>query len=179
VLLTPWRTALVAGCILVSVLPRTAGAQPVGEYPIKAAFLYNFTLFVEWPAEAFASGSFVIGVVGDDAFADVLEETVRTKTVHGHRVEVRRLSVVDDLRHCRLVFVSAGADRRNTVPRRARGTPILTVGETDDFLEDGGVIRFLIEDARLRFQLNVNAASEAHLTISSRLRAIAAPNDRP
>jgi hypothetical protein len=177
--LTPWRTALAAVCILTSVLPRLAGAQPVGEYPIKAAFLYNFTLFVEWPAEALAADSFVIGVVGDDAFADILEDTVRTKTVHGNKVEVRRLTLVDDLRNCRLVFVSAGADRRNTVPRRARGTPILTVGETADFLQDGGVIRFLIENAQLRFQVNVNAATESRLTISSRLRAIAAPTPTP
>ena len=159
---TPWWTALVAGLCLAGVAPRTAAAQPVGEYPIKAAFLYNFTLFVEWPAEAVSAGSFVIGVVGDDAFADVLAETVRTKTVHGNRVEVRRLNVVDDPR-----------------PRRARGAPILTVGETADFLQDGGVIRFLIESAQLRFQLNVNAATDARLTISSRLRAIAAPNDTP
>jgi hypothetical protein len=172
--LRPWRTALVAVFFLAGV-PRTPIAQPVGEYPIKAAFLYNFTLFVEWPAEASSAGSFVIGVVGDDAFADVLAETVRAKTVHGTRVEVRRLSLVDDLRNCRLVFVSAGADRRNTVPRRARGTPVLTVGETADFLQDGGVIRFLIENAQLRFQLNADAAAEARLTISSRLRAIAAP----
>jgi hypothetical protein len=158
------------------VAPRPASAQPVGEYRIKAAFLYNFTLFVDWPADAVSGSSFVIGVVGDDAFADVLAETVRTKTVHGTRVEVRRLTVVDDMRNCRLVFVSASADRRNTVPRRTRGAPILTVGETADFLQDGGVIRFLIENAQLRFQLNVNAATEARLTISSRLRAIAAPN---
>jgi hypothetical protein len=157
-------------------VPRTTAAQAVGEYPIKAAFLYNFTLFVEWPAEALNAGSFVIGVVGDDAFADVLADTVRTKTVHGNRVEVRRLTVVDDLRNCLLVFVSAGADRRNTVPRRTRGSPILTVGETADFLQDGGVIRFLIENAQLRFQLNVEAATEGRLAISSRLRAIAAPN---
>jgi hypothetical protein len=176
---TRWWTALVAGMCLAAVVPHTAAAQPVGEYPIKAAFLYSFTLFVEWPAEATSGGSFIIGVVGDDAFADVLAETVRTKTVHGSRVEVRRLTVVDDLRSCRLVFVSAGADRRNTVPRRARGAPILTVGETADFLQDGGVIRFLIENAQLRFQLNVNAATDARLTISSRLRAIAAPNDTP
>jgi hypothetical protein len=151
-----------------------AGAPPtVNEDAVKAAFIYNFALFVEWPGEADHTGPFVVGVLGDDAFADVLTAVTRGKTTNKHPVQVRRLTAVDDPRTCQLIFIGAAADKQGVVLRRARGFPVLTVGETVDFLHDGGIIRFVIENDQLRFQIHPAAAAASGLRIDPQLKRVA------
>ena len=153
--------------------PRAAPPPTVNEDAVKAAFVYNFALFVEWPAETQHAGPFVIGVLGDDAFADVLTSVTRGKMTSKRPVEVRRVTAVDDPRTCQLIFVGAAADGQGVMLRRARGYPVLTVGETADFLRDGGIIRFVIENAQLRFQIHPAAAAASGLRIDPQLKRVA------
>jgi hypothetical protein len=155
-----------------TVAPRAA-SPTANEDAVKAAFIYNFALFVEWPAEAQRVGPFVLGVVGDDAIADVLTEVTRGKMTNRRPVQVRRLTVVDDPRTCQLIFIGAAADKQGVVLRRARGYPVLTVGETADFLRDGGIIRFVIENDQLRFQIHPAAAADSGLRIDPQLKRVA------
>ena len=151
-----------------------AGAPPTAnEDAVKAAFIYNFALFVEWPGEAEHTGPFVVGVLGDEAFADVLAGATRGKTPNKRPVQVRRLTAVDDPRTCQLIFIGAAADKQGVVLRRARGFPVLTVGETVDFLRDGGIIRFVIENDQLRFQIHPAAAAASGLRIDPQLKRVA------
>lgn len=152
---------------------RAAAPPTANEDAVKAAFIYNFALFVEWPAEAQHAGPFVLGVLGDDAFADVLTEVTRGKTTNRRPVQVRRLTAVDDPRSCQLIFIGAAADKQGVVLRRARGYPVLTVGETADFLRDGGIIRFVIENDQLRFQIHPAAAAASGLHIDPQLKRVA------
>ena len=154
----------------------SATATPqVSEPALKAAFLYNFTLFVEWPAGAPSSGPFVVGVLGDENVADALVELARTKSVAGRPIEVRRLSPADDPRPCHMIYIGTAGDRQSGLLRRTRSLAVLTVGETRDFLQDGGIVRFVVDGKQLRFQLNTAAADENGLKLSVRLRRLAVP----
>lgn len=150
-------------------------APQVSEATLKAAFLYNFTLFVEWPAGAPSSGPFVVGVLGDENVANALVEVTRTKSVAGRPIEVRRLASADDPRDCHMIYIGAAGDRQSGLLRRTRSLPVLTVGETGDFLHDGGIVRFVVDRKQLRFQLNPAAADESGLKLSVRLRKLAVP----
>ena len=153
--------------------PHADGPAAANEDAVKAAFIYNFALFVEWPAEMERTGPFVLGVLGDDAFADVLTEVTRNKTTTKRPVQVRRLTAVDDPRTCQLIFIGSAADKQGVVLRRARGFPVLTVGETADFLRDGGIIRFVVEHDQLRFQIHAAAAASSGLRIDPQLKRLA------
>jgi hypothetical protein len=149
------------------------------EYQVKAAFLYNFLKFVDWPVIAPPAGAgfspgpgvipakggpIVIGVVANPAFADVLEQTVRGKTVNDRPVAVARLSKLAEARGCQEVFLSAPAP--SSIPA-APG--ILTVGEEPRFLNAGGILSFYLEDSRVRFEINTEAAKAAGLHVSPQL----------
>lgn len=144
-------------------------AQEFGEYEIKAAFLYNFANFVSWPPER-QSGDLVIGIVGEDPFAGVIDGIVRERKVGGRGIAIRRLGPDDDLRAPHILFVAASETGRATGILQKLGTaPVLTVGETDEFLRAGGMIRFYIASNRVRFQINAEAAERARLQISAQL----------
>lgn len=147
-----------------------------GEYEIKAAFLVNFTQFVEWPAaESAAPGSpIVIGVLGTDPFGPKLDAVARGRHVDGHPIVVRRVHgiVGDDC--CHILFVGTGgaADLSGIVlVATARG--MLTVGDTAGFATRGGAIEFFVEDERVRFAINLDAAAAAGLKVSSHLAQLA------
>lgn len=153
-----------------------AGELPPSEYEVKAVFLYNFAKFVEWPAEAFrgAGAPFVICVVGDDPFGELLENTTRGERVNGHEIAIRRFNSEDGLRGCHIVFVSTSERKRLTrVFDAVKGSATLTVGETEDFARQGGVIDFVKERYRIGFEINVAAAERAQLKISSKLLSLA------
>jgi hypothetical protein len=146
------------------------------EYKVKAAFLYNFTRFVEWPPDTLgdADEPFVIAVLGQDPFGPVLDETMAGKTVAGHRIEVRRFTRVDDVGAAQLVFVSAS--ERASAPEilKALERPgLLTVGDTDGFAAHGGAINFTVRARRVRFQINPARAEQAGLKVSSQLLKLA------
>src|SRR5258708_30658260 len=145
------------------------------EYLIKAGFIYNFAKFVEWPAAAFsqADSPIVIGVLGTDPFGNVLDRIVEDKKIGPRGFVVKRFKWgkdLKDLKDCKIVFVSASERTHiDEILLSVKGLPILTVGETPGFAERGGVIRVTLEDNRVRFEVNVDAAHQADLSISSRL----------
>ncbi len=150
--------------------------RPSGEYQVKAAFLYNFAKFVEWPADALSDSAapIVVGVIGEEQFSEVLAQTVAGKTVNGRELVIRRGKVGQDLRNCQLLFISSS--ERKYLPQilgSLRGSSVLTVGETEPFARLGGVINFFVVEKNVRFEVNVDAATRARLRISSKLLALA------
>jgi hypothetical protein len=145
------------------------------EYQIKAAFLYNFTKFVEWPANRFpgAAAPIVIGVVGGNPFEDELEKTVLDRKVNGRSIVVRVVRAAEDLRELHLVFVPAGEEQR--FEEIAAGMPVvvLTVGESSRFAVNGGMVTFVTENDKVRFAINVDQAEQAGLKISAQLQKLA------
>ena len=150
-----------------------AATAPVpGEYQVKAVFLFNFTHFVEWPADTFADpqAPFVIGVLGQDPFGSALDEAVRGESVNGRPLVVQRYSGVADLKPCQILFIDRSVDG---AMEKALATlahqRTLTVSDLDTATPRAVIIRFLNENQKIRLQINVDSARSAGLTISSKL----------
>jgi hypothetical protein len=145
------------------------------EYELKAAHLLNFGRFVEWPADVFqgADSPIVFGVLGDDPFGPTLDSTLQGKRVGRRPLVVRRLDRPEDAENCHLVFVAASERPRvGKVLREIAARGVLTVGETDRFAEQGGVIQITMEAGRARLTVNTYAASRAGLKISAKLLSL-------
>jgi hypothetical protein len=168
--------------ILVLLLPgsaliaRAQDSSVSSEYLVKAGFIYNFANLVQWPQTAFAQpdSPIVIGIFGEDRFGAIIDRVLEGKKVNGRGFVVRRLKAVTDLKDCHIVFVSSSelvhlAEAIQVV----KGVPTLTIGEVPGFAKLGGIINLVIEDNKVRFEVNVDAAKGADLTISSRLLALA------
>ena len=164
--------ALACALVVCSTRPIDGAESAVlDEGQVKAAFLFNFAKFVQWPTDS--RGPLVIGIIGDDAFGDVVEKVVRGRTVSGRDLAARRLAVGDKTDGCSMVFIPSAQQRDAAdVLQRTRG-PVLTVGETPQFVRDGGMVRFLVEDNHVRFQINQRNAEAAGLKISSQLLTLA------
>ena len=151
--------------------------EPVaGEYPVKAAFIFNFAKFVEWPPDAFKGPEdpIAICVLGQDPFGSALEDVVRNKTVTTRAFVVRDVSNAQQASKCHIVFVSASERKRcRSFLGELKGRNILTVGEAEDFIENGGIINFKLKDARVRIEIDAGAAERAKLRISSKLLSLA------
>ena len=146
------------------------------EYPLKLAFLYNFTKFVEWPAESYSDpgAPLAICVVGDDPFSPYLEEELRTRKVESHPVQVKALKVNDTLGACHIVFVPVTEESQAArIVSGLKGSSALTVGESEGFAVLGGIINLTVEENRLHFEVNPVAAERAGLKISSKLLSMA------
>jgi hypothetical protein len=160
--------------LLCAICPTVSSAQSqVAEYRLKAAFLFHFAEFVEWPPEN-ASGPFVICIVGEDPFHGDLEEAVQGKSIATRVVRIRHIKQVPEVRGCHVLFIDK--DESKNVSASISGLhqlPVLTVGESDDFLDQGGIIRMFVEDRKIRFEINQGAAETANLKISSRLLLLA------
>jgi hypothetical protein len=161
--------------VLVFVLPARAD-EPSREYQVKAAFIYNFVQFVDWPASAFAGDSspITIGVLGANPFGDALDHVVEGKTAHGRTLAVRYFSRIEDLEKCQVLFVvSSDQNFLQTLHDKLKDQSVLTIGEADQFLPTGGIIRMSTEENKVRFEINVEAAEQAQLKISSKLLHLA------
>ncbi len=146
------------------------------EYQIKAAFLYNFTKFVEWPADRFAneSSSIMLCVIGKDPFGAALEDTVTGKTVKGRNIDVRRIDNVDGIDACHLLFVGLSEpERLRQIVARSHGANVLTVGDMDDFVEFGGVIGLIKIKNKRQFEINLISANRAGLKLDLKLLTLA------
>jgi hypothetical protein len=146
------------------------------EYQIKAVFLFNFARFVDWPAKAFPDpdAPLVIGVLGEDPFGPYLDETVRGERVNGHPLVVQRYRRVNEIKTCHVLFISRSeGDRLDQILGSLRGRSILTVGETDDFAAQGGMIRLSTEKNKVRMHIKLEAVKAANLVISSKLLRVA------
>jgi YfiR/HmsC-like len=162
--------------VLLAALP--LGAQEL-EYQLKAAFLYNFVKFVEWPAEAFngEKSPLSICIHGTDPFGDTLDTVVRGETVGERGLIVQRPESLSDLRDCHVLFVSRSEKARlPEILARVEGEPVLTVGDADGFLKAGGIINFVLEENKVRFAINPEAAERNRLKISSKLLRLAKPS---
>jgi len=148
-------------------------AQAHNEYRVKAAFILNFARFVEWPPNAYGeSGVLVVGIIGDDPFGGSLDQLSGT-TVNGRRIAIRRFKFGDYLRGCQILFVSSSErNRLGKILESVKGGSVLTIGELAPFNQTGGVIKFVIQDYKVRFEINSGAAGQARLKISSKLMAL-------
>jgi hypothetical protein len=144
------------------------------EYELKAAFLFNFARFVEWPQPSARDDALVLGVLGEDPFGPVLDETIRGKTVGGRSLTARRLRRLADCGGCNLVFVASSERARVSQVLHAISAPgVLTVGETEQFAERGGVIELAVEFGKIRLIINTDAATRSGVRISAKLLSMA------
>ena len=155
----------------------SAGEAPQSpEYLIKAAYLYNFAMFVEWPHDTFrtATTPIVIGVVGADPFGLALDRMVQDKRINNRPIVVERFKISDDIRRCHILFVSqAESARFGDLVRRVGTQPVLIVGDDSETMSRGGTIAFVLRDDKVGFEINLAAARRARLTISSKMLNLA------
>jgi hypothetical protein len=151
-------------------------AQSASIDEVKAAFVFNFTKFVQWPADAFpnATSPFVIGIVGGDAVSDSLQEIIRGKSVNGHQLQLRRVSATDDLAQLHELFISKSDNIRvSDVVARVSARAILTIGDAAGFCDSGGSIQIDVDDSQVRFEVNLDATQRSRLDVSSKLLTLA------
>ncbi|MDB6121345.1 MAG: hypothetical protein JWQ71_338 [Pedosphaera sp.] len=159
---------------------RASAAEPhFTEYQLKAAFVYNFAKFVEWPTQTFPSpdAPITIGVVceRDKEFADALEQTINNKRINGRRLAISHIRSLQDLKGCHIVFICRSEKKLPVaeVLQAVKGQSVLTVGETDTFMQSGGIINFMMEGDKVQFEIDNASAKRAGLQISSKLLALA------
>jgi hypothetical protein len=173
-----WARTAVALVRIAASLQAGADAAPVGEYQLKAVFLFNFAKFVEWPPQAFADAHdpFTICVLGDNPFGSSLDDAVRGKTVANRPIVIHLISSPQQARTCQILFVSASEhERMRGILEALKICCLLTVGDTDDFTTNGGIVQFKVNDARVRIEIDAEAAGLANLRISSKLLSLAEP----
>ncbi|HEV2437629.1 MAG TPA: YfiR family protein [Verrucomicrobiae bacterium] len=176
---SPRRAAiLMLGCWFAFGSPVRAQDAGPTEYQIKAAFLYNFVKFVDWPTQAYVgpTSPAVIGVLGENVFGDNLAKTIHNKVIHHHPLQFKQFDSVAEVTNCQVLFISAS--ERNRFPQilaALRGKSILTVSESGRFIPAGGMINFILVNRKVRFQINNLAARQAGLSISSDLLNLAVP----
>ena len=161
--------------LLVVGIALARGQSAQDEYQLKAAFIFHFAQLVEWPREATGEGnSLVLCTLGDDPFRGQLEDTVTGKQILSRMLHVRHARQLSEVRGCQLLFISKAEGKRIPgVLAELQHLPVLTVGETDGFLDEGGMIRFCLEGNKLRFEINRSAAETSGLKLSSRLLVLA------
>lgn len=149
-----------------------AQAVTASEYQLKAVFLFNFAQFTEWPAAAFTSleTPLIIGVLGDDPFGRMLDDTVQAETIGGRKLAVRRYRRVEEIADCHILFISQSeSDRLGAILTALKGRSILTVGDTTGYALRGVMIRFMNDRGRIRLRVNLETTRAAGLVISSKL----------
>jgi hypothetical protein len=164
------------GIALWALFPAGTRAQVIDEYRVKAAFIYNFAKFVEWPQQTFKTPAdpIVICLLGQNPFGAALVDAVTGKAVEGRTFQVRQLNADQGAGGCQIVFVGASERKRvRAFLAEIKNGGVLTIGETDDFTSQGGMINFKIEAGRVRLQVSMDAADEARLRISSKLLSLA------
>jgi hypothetical protein len=174
------HNAVLLMCLVIALRPdlSSAAADDPLEYRVKAAFLLNFTKFIEWPASAFgnAESSIAICVLGPNPFGSSLDEIVKDEVVSGRKVTVQYIRDAPAPQSCQMVF-SGDADKESKIlPGAEPG--VLTVGEGESFIRSGGMIAFVIENNRVRFEINQTSAERAGLKLSSKLLSVAKSVER-
>jgi hypothetical protein len=155
-----------------SAFPQPAATQPSREYKIKAAFLFNFAQFTEWPAKAFADkeAPLVFGVLGRDPFGSILDDTLRGEQVQGRRLLIQRYSKVEEIKSCHILYIGQSeANNLDPILTALKDKPVLTVSDIEGSAWRGVMIRFLTERNKIRFRINLAVVRAANLTLSSKL----------
>jgi hypothetical protein len=167
------RFQLFAGLVVMlvtAVFSLTARGDASREYQLKAAFIYNFVQFVEWPEDSFADAKspIVITVLGENPFEMALEKVTSGKLIRGREIVVRYARTAGDVGRTQVLFVAA-SERGKT----EGGAGVLTISDADNFTASGGVIRFFSEENKLRFEINTAAAQRAKLKVSAKMLQLA------
>jgi hypothetical protein len=160
--------------------PETTGADqsaeainPQYEYNVKAAFIYSFGRYVEWPKTAFdgRDDAFVIGIYGDDAIGQILDRIAQAKTIQGRHIIVQRMATIEKLQPCHILFVSRSVpmEQQFAIINKMRNKSTLLVGESPGFGERGGGINFYLESGTVRFEINVEAVKQEKLLLDAKL----------
>lgn len=184
----PARCWFVVGCscLLLPFLLMAVGPSPgfgpeaqgseLSEYAIKAAYLYNFAKFVEWPSDTFAdkNAPLTIAVVGNDPFGPLLDQCLNGKNINNRPFVVQRVKWPADLRKFQIVFIGSSEERRiPKITESLQGAPVLTVSETELVTRSKCVINFVVEAQKVRFEVDIDSAEQARLKISSKLLMLA------
>lgn len=167
--------ALAVAWVLVGASCLHAQQSNPTEYQVKAAYLYNFGKFVEWPAKVTAASDFFsICVLGEDPFGSTFDATIAGESINGKKVVVKRIAKSQDAVSCRILFISSSEESRlKEILAALDDTSVLTVSDISQFTRRGGMIRFVMEANRVRFEVNLTTAEHAGLTLSSQLLKVA------
>jgi hypothetical protein len=165
--------AVLASAFLLSI--SIGRAQDVTESSLKAAFIYSFAKFTEWPQDALPStATFSACVLGDGPIRDALERTVKGRLLLGRAISVSQVQLDGKLRSCHLLYVSGVTPAQITaIVAAVRGAPVLTISDVDDFVRQGGIAQMFVESGKMRFDLNLEVARRSRLDLSSRLLILA------
>jgi hypothetical protein len=148
-----------------------------GEYQVKAVYLYNFGKFVQWPGRTDTHAgekTFAICVLGRDPFGATLDEIIQGESVEGRSIVAKRLDRVENGEDCRILYISdSEKDRLEKILDSLKAKPILTVSDLPNFSEQGGMIQFVLEGDKVRFEVNLGAVEKAKLSLSSQLLKVA------
>jgi len=170
-----WRTVATVVWLLLAA-SSVLGQEKPGEYQVKAAYLYNFGRFVEWPAKLTTAntGPFTICVLGEDPFGPALDTTLAGETIANQKVAARRISSLQESVDCQILFISSSeAKRLNKIIEALDKSAVLTVSDIPEFSQRQGMIQFVFEENRIRFEVNLTATQRAGLTLSSELLKVA------
>jgi uncharacterized protein DUF4154 len=167
-----------AAVVLAAVLlcTSTGRAQDVTESSLKAAFIYAFAKFTEWPQDVLATtATFTACVLGDGPMRDALERTVKGRQLWGHGISVSQVQLDGKLRSCNLLYVSGVTLAQvEAIVVAVRGAPVLTISDVDDFARQGGIAQVFVENGKMHFDLNLEVAKRSRLQLSSKLLVLAA-----
>jgi hypothetical protein len=166
----------VAGLFWSVAAPAAVATVKLSEYQVKAAYLYNFARFIDWPAQTFPTKEdpVIIGVLGEDPFGPLLEKTIGTNTISGRRILIQRLDISSDYKKCHILFISRSeTEGLTTILQKLKGLTILTVSEVEKFAQRGGMINFNMVEDTVKLEINRQAAEQAGLQVSSRLLGVA------
>jgi hypothetical protein len=168
-------TFLLLAFILLAGMRSPRQLETSREYQLKAAFLYNFTQFVEWPEGSLPENTpFVIGILGNDPFGNYLDELVNGESVNGHPLIVQRFASIDEIKTCHILFINVSdKGKLQEILKSLKSQNVLTVGDATHFSRNGGIVRFYTEDNKTRIHINLEAAKQAELTISTKLLRLA------
>lgn len=168
--------------VMVMLLTLTGGppgaralTQESNESQAKAAFVYNFVKFVDWPKEAFSDNRapIIVGLVGEDSTNSAIDQTINGKTANGRRLLIKRFPTFRSITRCHILFIGSSQKDNLRQILAAVGPSVLTIGETERFAQMGGIINFTTVDHKLRFEINPAAAEKAGLKISAKLLSLA------
>jgi hypothetical protein len=168
-----WLSVLVGPLTAVLCAPAASAQAVASENDIKAAFLYNFARYVVWPETAFADGDFRLCVAADRQFIASLDAIIAGESIEGRPVVRHTPATPEAAQSCHILFVGRGEPLAYRLFSSLEGKPVLLVGDAPDFLDQGGMVTFVREADRVRFDVDVTVAGQAGLTISSRLLRVA------
>jgi hypothetical protein len=164
-----WLLVVIA-VVAARVVPAAQSAASVSESDVKAAYLYQFSNYVEWPTPPAGSGSITTCILGDAGVAGALQKIARDESGAGRKVVVRQLTDAPQAPDCHILFVGRAEEPRlGAILKALEGKPTLTAADDMPFLRRGGIVAFVVQDRKIRFSVSLAAAQAAHLKISSQL----------